>query len=1135
MACASCQSELPPDVAFCTACGTPVPAMDVSADLLDELSPLLDVNALHTPFAPPLVRCESCGHVSSAVAYFCISCGVPLSRDLGQGGVDPGDERRTATLLNADVVGFTRISEVLPPEDVRSLMNAIFTALTREIVAQGGVVDKFVGDAVLAVFGVPCSHGDDPRRAVEAALSMHEALEMVAHRLPGTPLQVRIGIETGEVVVGRVAGGNKPTVTGTPVAAAMALEAAAPPGATLIGEETWRQVRDHYRLMSHNSPRLDRTSWRVVGRLTGELSAIAVGAEPPLVGRDLELARLGALLEIAIDSTRVEVVTLSGPPGIGKSRLVREWVRMVTDRKHPRVLAYTGDCSAFGTGGHIDLLSQWLRAMAGGGSGVTLGRMDVAQLVGRTVEVANRGQQTEREEMTDLICHLLDIDIAVGPWFAPILRDPAQLRHRTVGAVASLLAALARRVPLVLVGEDYHLARPSAREFLEQVLNLVGDAPILFMRVMRQELNNPEGVAESGPGERHEIRLAPLGRGAVVALLQSAVGENLERVSRVAPMLAEMTEGNPLFLLEIIRDLRELDMLGAVFSGEGDVSEQLPASLRRLVQARLDRLPPEEKRLVRSASVIGMSFWDELLERMGCPNPARALSALENKGLIRRRRFSRVSGSSEYSFTSVMLRDVAYENVLLRMRRFHHLVVASWLEERLDMRRAEFGEAIAYHLFHGGQKVRAGRYLMTAAERARSLYSLDDARVLFGRAEELLQGENEPEALQAMAQLQESMGVLEEARTRVGPAVSRYQAALSLREVLTGVEHQISCGRLELRLGELNTSLGHIDVGMEMFHRAQARVNSELAELTEGRCLYADVCKARGWALLRTGRREECRVEFEKGLARITTQTVEERMIAARLQSAMGMLDRILGQPMEALERHRRALQLARTTENLELRCICLVNWAAVLVDLRQFDQARACYEEALDVQRRIGKTIDVAMSLTNLAAVALEQGYDDQVRTCTAEALAYLEPHGDHWSLPELYRVLAELHLKRSESREARTFVTRMLITAERLHIDHFQGIAYRLLAQIDLVDGLSQMALDHLSEARRRSEQAGDPREWARIVLLQSRLALGQGLKDYTTHRTDLMGVQERLAPYPDEPMMEDARIILQQMEVV
>ncbi len=556
------------------------------------------------------------------------------------------------TIVFCDLSGSTSLGERLDPESVRRMITRYFDTMREALERHGGTVEKFIGDAVMAVFGVPSVREDDALRAVRAAAEMQTGLAELNEQLElrfGVRLRVRTGVNTGEVIAGDPSQGHG-FVTGDAVNVAARLEQAAPNGEVLLGRDTYELVRDSVQV--EQVPALDLKgksepvpAFRLIdvaGPGAGQESKIA----SPLVGRESELAVLRAAFDRSVAGRSCELVTILGPAGLGKSRLAQEFA----DTLRGSAAVVTGHCVSYGEG-----LTFWpVREVVEGLAGIHDG--------------------DSSEEARAAIARLLPADDDTAVVVERVagalgLTDVAASSEETFWAVRKLLEAAAARQPLVVLFEDVHWGEETFLELIEYLAGAVSDVPILLLAVAREDLLDAR--PEFG-GTR--LGLEPLGADESRELI-----EHLSAGGDVPPDLAERAftagEGNPLFVEELVRmvvDQRELSV---------------PPTINALLAARVDRLNPGERAVIEAAAVVGRSFAGgaafELLGGGDRSELDQRLSALERKDLIQADP-GRFAGEPTFSFKHIMIRDVAYQGVLKEARADYHERFADWLEGRRE-------------------------------------------------------------------------------------------------------------------------------------------------------------------------------------------------------------------------------------------------------------------------------------------------------------------------------------------------------------------------------------------------------------------------------------------------------------------
>ena len=643
------------------------------------------------------------------------------------------------TILFSDVTGSTALGEQLDPEAVRTLMGRYFAAMKTVIERHGGTVEKFIGDAVMAVFGIPDLHEDDALRAVRAAAQMREALaalnvELAAER--GVTIQTRTGITTGEVVAGDPAAGQT-LVTGDTVNTAARLEQVAAPGEILIGAPTWRLVRD---AITVEKVEAITAKGKALPVPAYRLTSVTAGAEghlrrmdAPLVGRERELARLSQSYADAVSQRRCELFTLLGTAGVGKSRLVREFLATVGDEA--RILR--GHCLPYGEG-----ITYWPLAEA---------------LKDAAVIDESDDRAAAQRKLLALVDGERDAELLAGRLATAIgLSDDPAPQSELFWAVRRTLEHLADQRPLVVVWEDIHWAEPTFLDLIDHLTDWSRDAPIFLLTPARPELLDARAGWGGGKHNASTILLEALPPDAAGRLIDALPGgSELPEVLRAR--IAAAAEGNPLFTEELLGMLADDGVLHVVdgrWRVAGDLAQlAIPPTIQALLAARLDRLSVGERQVAGRASVVGRTFEPEAVAALSKAGGDSALTAqlmaLVRKELVRPDR-SEVTGGDAFKFRHILIRDAAYDSLPKRERADLHERFADWLESAAADRVAEFGEIIGHHLEQAYQYQnelgaepsvalgeRASHWLAAAARRAFERADGTAAAVLFAHAAEL--------------------------------------------------------------------------------------------------------------------------------------------------------------------------------------------------------------------------------------------------------------------------------------------------------------------------------------------------------------------------------------------------------------
>jgi class 3 adenylate cyclase len=678
--------------------------------------------------------CSSCGKENPDGFAFCGYCAAPL-RDERQPSVE---ERKVVSVLFCDLVGFTAASDEQDPEDVRARLGPYQSRLRHEIERYGATVEKFVGDAVMAVFGAPVAHEDDAERAVRAGLSLLEAISELNDADPGLDLNVRIGINTGETVVllGARPDQGEGIVTGDVVNTASRIQGVAPVNGVAVGEQTHQATR-HVFEYERLAPVIVKGKaeplplWQAVGIRDRFGREGAERYQTPFIGRELEKPLLIGTFERAVQQRSVQLATIVGEPGVGKSRLIAELFDYI-DAKPELIHWRQGRCLPYGEGITFWALGEIVKAEAG------ILESDSAEVAATKLEAAIPPDEGERQWLLQRLTPLVGIEAA----------SPAE-REELFAAWRRYLEGLAASGPRVLVFEDLHWADEALLAFLEYLLEWSHEIPLLVLCTARPELYERRPGWGAGLRNAHTINLSPLSDAETTELVShlvsaSTLGTELERT------IVERSGGNPLYAEEFVRLLTD--------RGADPDGGLLPDSVQALIAARLDTLSTDRKSLLQDAAVIGKVFWSGALAEIGQRDDADvdlALHELARKELIRPVRTSSMEGESEHSFWHLLVRDVAYSQIPRADRARRHSAAASWIEHKAGERVEDLAEVLAHHyqqavelaeaagdLAHAEQLARpARRFLGLAGERALGLDTAQ-AEARLARALKLTPGDD---------------------------------------------------------------------------------------------------------------------------------------------------------------------------------------------------------------------------------------------------------------------------------------------------------------------------------------------------------------------------------------------------------
>ena len=831
MRCAACEGENPDAARFCASCGTPLKA-----------------------------TCDACAAELVAGARFCSSCGTPAAGAPAAGAppaageeVPPGGgaERRRISVLFVDLVNFTSISESMDPEDVRRVQSRYFEVARSIVAMYGGTIEKFIGDAVMAVWGAPAAHEDDTERAVRAALALVYAVDRITNLVGGERLRARAAVTTGEAAV-TIGATGQGMVAGDLVNVAARLQNRAPPGGVLVDATTRQRGSAAATFASAGSLSLKGRSgrlmaYRAVEEVPGPKSRHGGVHSGPFVGRERELQELIDLLMGTFRDGRSRLVSVTGIAGIGKSRLTWELGEWIDDREED-VAWHVGRAAAYGEG---------------------IAFAAVAEMVRRRIRVAEGAAPELVERQLQATLHELVPDPAQRAWIEPRIAtllgraDVATFdREELFAAWRQFFERVADRLPVVLVFEDLQWADPGLIGFIEHLATWARSRPILILALARPEFLDAHPAWGTGFGSFHAMHLERLDDAAMRRLLEA-------RAPDIAPALVDRildrAGGVPLYAVEMARMLSRPEH-AVTPERRRSVRErpstesvaQVPDTLHGVIAARIDSLPAAERRLLLQAAVLGHRFPPEALIAVSGVDPAAARIRID--GLLRRELLTvdqdlLSPGRGDLEFVQDLVRDVAYETLSHAERRTIHLSAARYLESLDD----HAAEALAGHLVEAHRLTkdphelkrlarRAVASLRHAAQNATRLHVPERAVGLLERALRLTDGaDGRAPLLEESAQAAQAAGRMEVAEQHLRELLT-IQAARRQRDAASRTRARLASVLLSAQRNE--PAMAELEAAMRSARgwQRQAAGIELAAQLARARLLLGNDAEAIGWA-----------------------------------------------------------------------------------------------------------------------------------------------------------------------------------------------------------------------------------------------------------------------------------------------
>jgi class 3 adenylate cyclase/tetratricopeptide (TPR) repeat protein len=1011
--------------------------------------------------------CTQCGQENPDIAKFCLACGAPLAAPAPR-----AEERKLITVLFCDIVGSTAKAEHMDPEDVRARLGPYYTRLRSELERFGGTVEKFIGDAVVAIFGAPVAHEDDPERAVRAGLAICEAIDDLNAADEWLDLKVRVGVNTGEalVVVGARASEGEGMASGDVMNTAARLESAAPVNGIFVGGDTYRATRDAIEYAEAEPIAAKGKSepvevWRVVG--VSEREPV-VEARSALIGRDAELDHLESTWQEVLAARQPALFGVVGAPGIGKSRLIAEFA----GRFDGEVDLHRGRCLSYGEGITYWPVTEIVKSAAG-----ILQSDDRISVAAKLEEFIDALPTRDPDELRTIAAALSNvIGIPTTPRGTYAAGDIAQAELHW--GLRRTMQLVAETRPTVVVFEDLHWAEPTLIELVEYLVTPREGTPLLALWTARPELLDANREFANGPGlRRAELEVLPLAAG--TQLLADLTGDAELAASEFAEALIANAGGNPLFLEETVRMLDDQGMLDAARWKEPSERGTLPVptSLQGLISSRLDRLDRRDKEVAHDASIVGAMFWAGAVAHLEAKNglvsvdPSPALATLERQDFIRANAVSSVAGEDEYAFKHILIRDVAYGQVPKGRRVQLHVRFSDWVA-KFPSSADEFVEIVAWHLEQACRLSRevarspieppflaAAGALANAARRAEQREGMREAQRYYTRALEVL-----------------------------GDDFLERQLELRLRR-----------GAITMLLGQIKEACDELLEVVDLAHE-----HGSMAVECEALILLGDIDQ-------RQGRASDARKRLDAAGALASKLRDPSLQVKVAFISATVTFD-FEGEFQSAIEDLRNAVAIAEEIDDRELRTEGHLRIAVTLMNHGRYQDAEQELLRCLRVAGEMGSLKVQAEATAWLGGVTYYRGDREEGRRLGLQAREWLERTGDSYFLAQNLVWLAAYALFEGDAARAEAQLREAMPVA--LEIGGWIVIqAYRYLAEALLDQGRLDEARE-LVEFAARNLPEEDSYARAELLRAQARVcaAVGESAAA-TTSFTEALRLLEEL----------------------
>ena len=1040
-------------------------------------------------------------------------------------------ERKLITILFADVSGFTAMAEAMDHEIVNSVINSLWSRVDQAIRDHGGHIDKHIGDAVMALFGTPTAHEDDPERAIRAALQVQAEVQKWKDEFSNpsssrerTPdIHLRIGINTGPALLGTVGTIGEYTAIGNTVNIASRLESAAPAGGILISHDTYQHVRGIFdvnvlepiRVKGQSRPIQVYTVNGMRPRAYRVTARGVEGIETRTIGRDQELSQIKTALRTAVRERKLHLVHVVAEAGTGKSRLLYEfakWLNVQNDPFHIIKGRATLEMSQIPFALLRDLFSSNFGIEDQEGAAAARQKLENGIL-------SYIGDEETSTLYAHFIGHLIGFDYSASPHLKGILGDARQIRNLAFHYAAQFFADITQERSTVLLLEDLHWADRGSLDFFDYLMSVQPDLPFFILGLSRSTLfeERPDWGKEAAQTLR--IDLSPLSEENCRRLVEEILKKAPAIPSALTDLIVEKAEGSPFYVEELIKVL--IDQ-GVILRGEEQWTVEMdrlsglivPATLTGLLQARLDNLQPHTRETLQQASVIGRIFWTQVVAQMKNPESQfspgflpveEMLQTLRTKELIFGYGDAISSRIPEFIFKNAILHNVTYESVLLRLRPVYHKQVAEGLIDISGERINEYAGRVGEHYELAGEYQKAASWYTTAGRQAQDTYEIDSAIWYYQKALDFLSRDGSEADNALKLEVHSQLGQVLNLQARYTDALDIYQSMLELAS-----RSQDATGQSEALLG-IAASLsyrGEHRTALENAVNAETMARSAGVPLSIARALWAQ-----GSARYRLG---ESRAVFplaEQALSIAREEQYLDEM--GRSLKLLGAAHYTLGQYEQAQVHWEEALKIFQELNNKQQHLGQLNNLGAIADAIGDHEAAFLRYQHALEISREIGHRDGEILYLTNRGGQQVALGEYAAAQMDLRQAIRLAGVTGS-WCMPIAFTYHAEALLGLGNFEEAFYSAQQALAIGEEDKAQESIGMAWRALGMVAgkrgkpvrlwqrgqdapieySADDCYARSVAIFAEAEIEGERARTLREWAKYEFSRNRKERGREL---------------------------------------
>ena len=1009
------------------------------------------------------MQCPECKAINRAGANFCDNCGQSLQFFNNEDILPPIDntldgERKHVTVLFSDLTGYTEMSEKLDPEEVKAITTLLFNEMTKVIARYDGQVSKYIGDAVMAVFGTQQAREDDPVRAIKAASEIHDLVESFSSTYEskiGQILSMHSGINSGLVVTSetKLDKGFHGFV-GDTINLASRLSSLADVNEILVGPETFSQAKVAFEFEALEETKIKGKEkpvpiYRLIALKEHPTETKGIeGVETKLIGRDRELRYLQKTLYEAMEDRSTCIVTVVGEAGIGKSRLLHEfgkWLDLLPGNFWVFRGRGTPDNQNSTNGLWKNLFSQHfgIEVRDEPDEVIAKFRRNLAGIL--TVDKA------------DLLGHFIGFDFSSSLTVKNLLGSQA-FESMAFACLSSYLCSFTETKTVLLL-DDIHFADGSSLDTLEQIIRSIPSAPLMIVCMARPVLYEYHSKWGEDFNNHQVLQLKSLSNPNSEVLVKEIVKTGDPIPKKLLNLVVDRAEGNPYYIEELIKMLLEEGVIvgrGEQWKISFDEFSQLkiPTSLNGLLQARLDALPEKQKRFLQRASVMGRLFWDQGVKHLIADVEDR-LSQLEldtilensvDRELIVKRQKSQIENSSEYLFKHALLREVAYEALLLKRRRIYHSQVAEWFIEKAGQRIDEYLHIIGGHYELAGEKLKAVHYLERAGVNFYKMNAYQESLSALERCQKLLPGED----LRKRAEIEVKRGEINTDKGEYSKARNHFLDALKDERLLNSQDIVVSL----FRLGWIFSKMGEYEKGIEYVERGLEIARKRNDTNGTVQCLHT-----KGWINFLVGEFDDA-IDCAQEALGISREVNDKRSISLCLnviQAAANGLERY----GEALEINEKCINIGRELGDQLIISRGLCNQGEHFRKQHSYQESISCYEESLKISREIDQKNLICITLYNLGFALNQLGRFDEAQKCSSESLSLaLEIEAHALALHSIV-VMAEIFSLSSQMEKAAELIGMVCVHPMFTHEHSYESDRVISILKYELSESVFDVAL--------------------------------------------------------------------------